>query len=128
MKARLVLALITSLIDEVIIVALILWGLPHWGIRIPWWGIVLICLAFAGYAYLTFKLGSRILGKKPVPGFTDLTGMSGKTVDQLDPQGMVRVNSELWVGRSQSGVIPAGSLIEVVSQDGMKLVVRPKEK
>jgi membrane-bound ClpP family serine protease len=128
MKARLVIALITSLIDEVVIVALLLWGLPYWGVHIPWWGIGLICVAFAGYAYLTFRLGSRILRKKPLPGFTDLVGMTGRTVDQLKPEGMVRVNSELWVARSQSGVIPAGSQIEVVSQDGMKLLVRLKEK
>jgi membrane-bound ClpP family serine protease len=128
MKARLVIALITSLIDEVVIVALLLWGLPYWGVHIPRWGIGLICVAFAGYAYLTFRLGSRILRKKPLPGFTDLVGMTGRTVDQLKPEGMVRVNSELWVARSQSGVIPAGSQIEVVSQDGMKLVVRLKEK
>jgi membrane-bound ClpP family serine protease len=128
MKARLVIALITSLIDEVIIVALILWGLPHWGIHIPWWGIALICLAFAGYAYLTFRLGSRILRKKPLPGFTDLVGMTGKTVDQLRPDGLVKVNSELWVARSQSGIISSGSTIEVVSQEGMRLLVRLKEK
>ena len=128
MNTRLVLALITSLIDEVIIVAVILWGLPNWGVHIPWWGIVLICLAFAMYAYLTFRLGSRILKKKPLSGFTDLIGMSGKTIESLDPRGMVKVNSELWKAKSAGGAIPAGSPIEVVSQDGMVLVVRPQEK
>jgi membrane protein implicated in regulation of membrane protease activity len=128
MNTRLILALITSLIDEVIIVAAILWGLPHWGIHIPWWGITLICLAFAAYAYLTFRIGSRILRKKPVSGFTDMIGMSGKALHDLNPRGMVRVNSEIWEARTAGERIPIGTDIIVVAQDGMKLMVRAKEK
>ena len=128
MNTRLVIALITSLIDELVILAVIIWGLPHWGVHIPWWGTALICLAFAAYAILTFRIGSRILRKKPVPGFTDLVGMSGRAVDPLNPRGMVRIHSELWDAKAESGTIPAGSEVEVVSQEGMRLVVRMKEK
>ncbi len=128
MNTRLVIALITSLIDEVIILAVIIWGLPRWGVHIPWWGTTLMCLGFAAYAILTFRIGSRILKKKPVPGFTDLIGMSGRAVEPLSPRGMVRINSELWEAKAESGAIPAGGEVEVVSQEGMKLVVRTKEK
>jgi membrane-bound ClpP family serine protease len=128
MNTRLIVALISSLIDEVIIVVVIIWGLPHWGIRIPVWGMVLICLGFGGYAYLTFRLGSRILKKKPIPGFTDMIGMSGTVVEPLHPAGMVRVNSELWEARVEQGEVTLGVEVEVISQDGMKLVVRAKKK
>jgi membrane-bound ClpP family serine protease len=128
MNTRLVITLITSLIDELIIIAVVIWGLPHWGVHIPWWGTALLCVAFAAYAYWAFRLGSRILRKKPLAGFTDLIGMSGRAVDTLAPRGMVRINSELWEAKAEHGAIPAGHEVEVVSQDGMTLLVRPKEK
>ncbi len=126
-NARLIIAIITSLLDEAIIVALILWGLPKLGIEIPLFGMVLIVMAFAAYAIITFKLGSRILRKKPVPGFTDMVGMEGRSINRLNPKGFVRIQGEIWESRSENGIIKPGIDIIVVDQYGLKLVVRPKQ-
>ena len=37
---------------------------------------------------------------------------------------MVKIDSDLWVAKSESGTIPAGGEVEVVGEDGLKLMVR----
>jgi membrane-bound ClpP family serine protease len=120
----LIIAIITSLIDEIIIVALILWVLPRFGIHVPWWGLVLVIVAFVVYAVTVFTLGSRILKKKPLPGLSDMLGMEGKTQGRLAPAGFVKIEGELWEAKSGAGVIEAGIEVVVVAQEGLKLVVR----
>lgn len=125
-NTRLIIAIITSLIDEIIIVALILWVLPRFGIHVPWWGLVLVIVAFVVYAVTVFTLGSRILKKKPLAGLSDMLEMEGKTQGRLAPAGFVKIEGELWEARSGAGVIEAGVEVVVVAQEGLRLVVREK--
>jgi membrane-bound ClpP family serine protease len=126
-NARLIIAIITSLLDEAIIVALIIWGLPKLGVQLPLWVIIIILLAFAAYAVITFRLGSRILRKTPMPGFTSMIGVQGRVVKRLAPVGFVRIQGELWESRSQTGNIEIGSDVVVVAQSGLKLIVSRKQ-
>jgi membrane protein implicated in regulation of membrane protease activity len=126
MNTRLIIAIVTSLIDEIIIVALILWVLPRFGIHIPWWGLALVIAGFVIYAVTVFTMGSRILKKKPVAGLSDMLGMEGKTTGRLDPDGFVKIEGELWEAKSERGVIEAGAEVVVVAQEGLKLVVKTK--
>jgi membrane-bound ClpP family serine protease len=128
MNVRLIIAIITSLIDEVIILAIILFVLPHFNIHIPWWGIALIVIAFLVYAVGTFIIGTRILKKKPLPGFTDMIGTEGRVSSAINPKGYVKIEGELWEARSESGPIDKGADVVVIAQDGFKLVVRKKDK
>jgi membrane-bound ClpP family serine protease len=125
-NARLIIAIITSLLDEAIIVALIIWGLPKLGIQLPLYVIIIILIAFAAYAVITFKLGSRILKKTPMPGFTSMIGVEGRVVKRLAPVGFVRIQGELWDSRSQTSNIEVGSDVVVIAQSGLKLIVRRK--
>ncbi len=124
MNVRLIIAILTSLIDEIIILAIILWVLPMFNINLPGWGTALIVVAFLAYAVTTFILGSRILRKKPVPGFTDMTGMTGKAASRLAPSGLVRIEGELWQAKAEKGTIDAGSEVTVIGQKQLKLIVR----
>ena len=124
MNTRLIIAIITSLIDEIIIVAVILWVLPRFGILIPWWGLLLIIIGFVIYAVAVFLLGSRALKKKPLAGLSDMLGMQGKTAGRLAPNGFVKIEGELWEAKSQEGIIDAGVGVVVVDQEGLKLVVK----
>jgi len=54
-----------------------------------------------------------------------MTGIEGKATVRLAPKGFVKIESELWEARTQSGTIEAGTRIVVVKQEGMKLVVVP---
>jgi membrane protein implicated in regulation of membrane protease activity len=127
-KARLVIAIITNLLDEAIIVALIVFGLPRLGVHIPLWGTILICIGFLIYAVIFYRIGSTILGKKPLPGFSDMTGIEGKTTVRLAPKGFVKIESELWEAKAENGPIEAGARVIVVRQEGMKLIVAPAKQ
>ncbi len=125
-NARLIVAIITNLLDEAIIVAFIIFGLPRLGVQIPLYGIILIGVGFLVYAVGFYTIGSKILRKKPLPGFTDMVGVEGRVVSRLAPNGFVRIQGELWESRAESGMIDAGTDIIVVDQYGLKLVVRRK--
>ena len=127
MSARLIMAVLSNLLIEAIIVVVILWGLPRLGIRIPLYGLILICVAFLTYAVISYNIGSRTLRKKPMPGFTTMVGVEGQVVIRLAPEGLVRIEGELWNARSENGPIDVGTDVVVVGQNGLKVVVRPKQ-
>ncbi len=52
---------------------------------------------------------------------------TGVVIDGLKPDGMVRARGEIWSGRSaEGGDIPAGTEVEVVGNEGLRLLVKPK--
>lgn len=127
MNARLIMAIFTNLLYEAIIVAVILWGLPRWGIHIPLYGLILICVAFAVYGVISFLIGSRTLRRKPLPGFTTMVGIEGQVVSRLAPEGFIRIRGELWNARAENGSIDVGADVIVVRQSGLKVVVCRKQ-
>jgi membrane-bound ClpP family serine protease len=127
MNARLIMAIFTNLLYEAIIVAVILWGLPRWGIHIPLYGLILLCIAFAIYGVVSFLIGSRTLRRKPLPGLTTMVGIEGQVVSRLAPEGFVRIGGELWNARAGNGSIDVGADVIVVRQYGLKVVVHRKQ-
>jgi membrane-bound ClpP family serine protease len=123
---RLIIAIITSLLDEAIVVALIVFGLPRLGVNIPTYGLILIGVSFIIYAVGFYIIGSRILRKKPMLGFTNMVGLEGRATTRLAPEGYISVKGELWQSRAETGTIKIGSNVIIVLQDSLKLVVRLK--
>lgn len=123
-NARLVVAIVSSIAQVVVIVAILLWLLPRFDIQVPIWGIIVICVIFAVYAVTLYKIGSRTLVWKAIPGLTNMVGLKGQTMTRLAPEGYVRIQGELWEARSEEGVIPNRTKVVVVSQTGLKLIVR----
>jgi membrane protein implicated in regulation of membrane protease activity len=124
MKWRLIIAVITTLLDEAIIIVLILWGLPRLGIHLSIPALVVIGVLWIGFAILLYLSGSKVLRKKPLSGLTDLIGFKGTAVTSISPKGMVRVNGELWQAISMEGNIQEGENIIIEKQDRLKLIVR----
>ena len=127
MNTRLIMAILSNSLIEAIIVAVVLWGLPRLGVHIPLYGLILICAAFLVYAVISYNLGSRTLRKKPLPGFTTMVGVEGQVVSRLAPEGLVRIEGELWNARSENGPIDVGIDVIVIGQNGLKVMVRPKQ-
>jgi membrane-bound ClpP family serine protease len=127
-NGRLIVAILTNLLDEALIVAIILWGLPRLGIHIPLYGIILICILFLTYAVIFYHKGSRALLKPPVLGFTDQVGLEGQVVSRLTPEGLVKISGELWKAKVENGNIEVGAQVVVVSQKGFKLIVRRRKQ
>ena len=128
MNGRLVFAIVSTIAEEAAIAALFLLGLPWLGVRIPAWSLAIIMVVWAGYSIATYRMGSQALQKSHVIGLESMVGSRGEAVSPLAPEGMVKIKGELWKARSQTGNIEAGKEVVVVSQDGLKLVVREGEK
>jgi len=123
MSARLVWAIISILLEEAAIVAIVLWGLPRLDIEIPLAGLIALMVAWGAYSVITYRRGSRALRRKPLDGLPDMVGSQGEVVSPLAPEGLVRIKGELWQAESASGRIDTGEEVTVVRQDGLKLIV-----
>lgn len=124
MTARLIIAIVTTLLEEAAIAAIVLWLLPKFDIRLPLFVLIIIMLAWAGFAVFTYHMGTRALKKKPEAGLSDMVGSRGEVVKSLDPEGMVRIRGELWKAKSAGRKIKAGVEVTVVGREGLKLIVR----
>ncbi len=124
MSSRLIIAIVSTAAEEAAILIIGLFLLPRMGVRIQIWLLILVALAWLGWSVFTYKKGSGALRKKPVRGLIDMKGMNGIVVRSLRPDGMVKIAGELWSAQSVSGRIEAGKNVAVVSQEGLKLLVR----
>ncbi|MFC1940070.1 NfeD family protein [Chloroflexota bacterium] len=124
MGVRLILAVISTLLEEAAIVAIVRWALPQVGVHIPLAGLIALMAVWAAYSVVVYRIGSQALRRKPVISVPDMVGSKAKVVSSLVPEGLVRIKSELWVAKSASGEIEPGGEVIVVEQDGLKLVVR----
>jgi len=124
MKGRLIIAIVSTTLEEAALAAGVLWGLPRLGIHIPLWVLIIVMLAWGAYTVTTYRMGSRALRKKPIAGLLDMVGSEGKVVSPLVPEGLVRIKGELWMAKSASGRMDTGVEVTVVGQNGLKLIVR----
>jgi membrane-bound serine protease (ClpP class) len=116
---------ITTLLEEAALVAVVLWLLPEFGINVPLWGLILMMIALGVYDYITYRLGRKALDRKPI--FSPDVGSRGRTTTPISPTGYVRVNGELWRA-SASSTIGAGEEIAVAGMEGMTLLISPVKK
>ena len=124
MRARLILAIFSTLLEETAIAVIVLLGLPRLGIHIPLAGLIVLMVAWGVFSVFTYRMGSRALSKKPVVGLPNMVDSKGKVVRTLDPSGLVRIKGELWEAASAEESINTGEEVTVVVQEGLKLVVR----
>lgn len=123
---RLIVAVVTSLLDEALIVALIIWVLPQIGVSLPLPWLVAIVVGFGVFAAVTYRLGTRALAKKPLIGLSSMIDTTGKVACPLTPAGFVKIKGELWYARAENGEIDSGEEVVVVGQEKLKLIVRKK--
>jgi len=121
---RLVLAIISILLEEGAIFVIWRWALPHFDIELPLYVLVTIMVGWLVYAVATFIIVTRALGKKAFIGLQTMVGSKGKVARPLAPEGMVRIKGELWGATSEEGKMDIGEEVTVVGEDGLKLIVR----
>jgi len=121
MSGRLILAIVSTLLEEAALVAVVLWGLPKLGIHIPLAVLIVLMVAWGAYTVITYRAGSRALRRKPEI-LLPLIGSKGKVVSPLSPEGLVRIKGELWQATSAGGNVDTGEEVIVVGQNGLKLI------
>jgi len=67
--------------------------------------------------------GLRAQKGKPVTGIEGFIGEVGVVLEDLDPEGTVRVHGEIWRAASLEGKLEVGTKIKVVSMESFKLIV-----
>ncbi len=112
-----------TLAEEIAIVLIVLLVLPRLGIRIPLPGLIGMVAGLAVWAVITCRLVSRALEKEPMAGLSTMVGSRGKVVSPLDPEGLIKIGSELWEATSGGQPIDIDEEVIVVEQSGLKLVV-----
>lgn len=120
-----ILTIAVSLLEGTAITAIILWLLPRWGINVPVWALILLIIAFGVYQGITYRIGRRALGRKPVVSPEAIVGCCGKATTPLTPDGYVKVNGELWRGLSTVPGLDEGDEVIVVGINGLTLFVTP---
>ncbi len=86
--------------------------------------IVLMTLAVTGLFLTVVRAGVRAQ-RLPTPvGAQTLLGARGTAVTALDPLGVVQVAGEQWTALAEEPPIAAGEDVQVVAQEGNKVVVR----
>jgi len=122
--ARLILAIVSTALEEVAIVVIWRWLLPELEIELPPAVLIVVMVAWALFAVALFVFTTRTLKRQTVVGLPTMIRSKGKVASALTPEGMVRIKGELWGATSAEGNIAVGEQIEVVGEDGLKLVVR----
>ncbi|MFC2067105.1 NfeD family protein [Chloroflexota bacterium] len=123
MTARLILAIVSTSMEELAIYVIWRWGLPELGIQLPLQVLIVVMVAWVIFSVTVFHIGTRALKRKVVFGLPSMMGGKGKAACPLDPEGLVKIKSELWGATSVDGDIDTGEKVTVVGQDGLKLMV-----
>ena len=124
MTARLILAIVSTSLEEIALFVIWRWGLPQLDIHLPLYVLIIVMVAWATYAVVTFWIVTRTLRRKEIVGLPTMIGSRGRVVSQLAPEGQVRIKGELWGAESIDRNIDSGEEVMVVGQDGLKLIVR----
>ncbi len=124
MTARLILAIVSTSLEEVALVVIWRWGLPQLDIVLPLYVLITVMVAWVAFAVTTFWIVTRTLRRKETVGLPTMVESKGKVVSQLAPEGQVIIKGELWGAKSTDSNIESGEGIVVVAQDGLKLIVR----
>ena len=118
------LKLIALIADEIIVGVFLLVVLPALGMGVPVLvtGLVLGVLLVKDVLIAPYVLGGG-LEKRPKAGPESLVGRTAVVVDDLSPEGLVKLDGELWRARCLHGTARRGEKIMVVKVDGTKLLV-----
>ena len=119
-------AIIGTLLEEAILVAIVLWVLPYFDIHIPLWVLAVLMVALAIVGYVSYRIGRPTFFLRPRVALENIIGNEGKVVAPLTPQGYVKVQGVLWKATCFESGLEAGDEVVVVGIDRLRLIVAAK--
>ncbi|NJE02321.1 NfeD family protein [Thermococcus sp. JdF3] len=128
MKAGNLLKLLALMADEIIVGVFIFLILPEIGVEIPLWaGLLVMSLLLAkDFLIAPFVLGGRA-DRRPEVGPEGLIGRTALVVEDLSPEGVVKLDGEFWKAECLNGKAEKGKTVRVVSVRGTKVLVERRE-
>src|ERR1044072_5447980 len=76
----------------------------------------------AGFLWIAVKKSMEVASTKPSHSLDNLLGKIGEARTEVEEEGSVQVDGELWSARSEKA-IPAGSSVRVLRREGFVLIV-----
>ena len=117
--------IVTTVIEEAILVVFLAVILPAVGVNVPLYIIAVSAAAWAGWSFLTYRLGLRAIEKTPATGAEALVGAKCRTTVPLEPVGYIKIRNEQWLARSITGEIQSGVEVVIIEVKGLTLMVKP---
>jgi membrane-bound serine protease (ClpP class) len=120
------LIILVSLIDDIIILAVVIGVLWYFQVKLPVWAMILIGLALGAFILVRTWAVLPSVRRKKVTGAEGMIGMTGEVVASLKPDGVIRVGGEYWNAKSLDGEIESGEDVEIQGINRLKLEVKRK--
>jgi membrane-bound ClpP family serine protease len=121
------LIVLVSLIDDIIILAVVFGVLWYFKVKLPLWAIITIGLALGAFIFVRTWVVLPSLRRKRVTGAEGMIGQVGEVVESMTPGLVVRVSGgEYWQAECPDGDIETGEEVEIVGINRLKLEVRRK--
>jgi membrane-bound serine protease (ClpP class) len=127
-QTRILLAIISTGLEETAIWAIWRRVLPEFGIIMPIALLIAVMTAWLAFSAGLFIFTTRVLRKQAQRGLTSMIGTRGIVSSTLGPDGMVKIRGELWKAVAEEGQIEEGTDIVVVGENGLTLMVRKAGK
>jgi membrane-bound ClpP family serine protease len=115
-----------SLLDDVIILALVFLGLWAFHVKITWPVILGVAVGIIAFIFIMHRAVIPALRKRKVTGSEGMIGMTGRVTEALKPSGTVLIKDEYWQAKSIQGNIEIGDTVEVTGINGLRLEVKKK--
>jgi len=122
------LIILVLLLDEAVVVALVFLVLWVLGIEIPLPIIMVTALLLGAVVFIMHKAVIPSFRKRRITGSEGMIGLTGEVTEPLTPVGVVRVGGEYWKAKSVGENIAVGEEVEILALDGLKLMVRLKDR
>ena len=119
-------AILGWIIEEVILVAAVLWLLPQFDVNLPLWVLGILMAALAIYSYIMYRIGRSTFLIRPKVAAETVIGNGGKVTKRLAPEGYVKVQGVLWKATCVESELEVGDEVVVVGIEGLRLIVSPK--
>ena len=120
------LIVLVSLIDDVIILALIILALWYFKVALPLWAMIAIGLVLGAFIFVRTWVVLPSLRRKKITGAEGMIGLVGEVVESLTPNGVIMVCGEYWQVKSLDGDIEIGEEVEILEINRLKLEVKRK--
>ena len=98
--------------------------LPRPSVSVSPWLIAFLGVSMASFFLFVLGKAVRARNSPVLVGRETLSGATGTALSDLDPNGQVRVRSEVWSAIAEEEGIRQGDSVQVVSVDGLSLRVR----
>jgi membrane-bound serine protease (ClpP class) len=120
-------AVLSWMLEEILLAAFVLWLLPHFNVNIPLWGLAIMMIALAIYSGVMYRIGRQTFFIRPKVAADNLIGSEGRVTSPLAPDGYVKVQGVLWKAICNESELGVGDEVEVIGMEGLRLIVKPKK-